>query len=236
MLVVASEAHPNCPGANPPRAVFNPGLALTVLWGWSQVIEPLRSRCVCLRVPAPTVAQVSGVLEKIYKKEGGKAGLPKDVQERIAATSGRNLRKAILMMEAMHVKHGHTIAEGTAPQVADWEAMVGIIGDNILQEQSPRMLMTVRGQLYDLLACCIPAEMIIQACAGSPLVFNIWCPTPNSSALRCGLTCTTAIPVCCSVSLWSCSRKWMTRSSLRYCSRCAARTEKPIPFLNGLAQ
>ncbi|KAJ1484797.1 replication factor C, C-terminal domain-containing protein, partial [Baffinella frigidus] len=32
-------------------------------------------------------------------------------------------------------------------------------------EQSPKMLMTVRGQLYDLLACCIPAEMIIRRLA-----------------------------------------------------------------------
>ena len=45
---------------------------------------------------------------------------------------------------------------------ADWERYVNIVACNIMEEQSPQRLMTVRNQFYELLACCIPPELIMQ--------------------------------------------------------------------------
>ena len=52
-------------------------------------------------------------------------------------------------------------------ETADWEKFIGIIASNILEEQSPQKLLAIRGQVYELLAACIPPDMIMQvrACA-----------------------------------------------------------------------
>jgi len=126
-----------------------------------KVIEPLRSRCVCLRVAAPSVDQISPLLMNVYKREIKGKELPRAVADRIATASNRNLRKALLMLESCYVRHGH-LEEGVEPVMADWEVFVAVIAANILEEQTPKRLLDVRAQFYDLLAGCIPAEMIIQ--------------------------------------------------------------------------
>ena len=64
----------------------------------SRVSPAIRSRCLGIRVPAPTVQEITDILFTIARKEG--QHLPDDLSKRIAETSGRNLRRAILMLEA----------------------------------------------------------------------------------------------------------------------------------------
>jgi replication factor C subunit 3/5 len=64
----------------------------------SKVIEPVRSRCLGIRVPAPTQQEVMGVLTATCTKEG--LTLPLPVAAKMAAESSRNLRRALLMLEA----------------------------------------------------------------------------------------------------------------------------------------
>ena len=45
---------------------------------------------------------------------------------------------------------------------ADWERYVNIVACNVMEEQSPQRLMIVRNQFYELLACCIPPELLMQ--------------------------------------------------------------------------
>jgi replication factor C subunit 3/5 len=66
------------------------------------VIAPIRSRCLCLRVAAPTVEEVSSVLLAVAHKEGVKC--PPALAERIARASDRNLRRAVLTLEACKVR------------------------------------------------------------------------------------------------------------------------------------
>lgn len=78
----------------------------------SKVTEPVKSRCLGIRIPAPTEeevgrwccsdAQIANTLQGIAKKEG--ITLPKEFAARIAEQSERNLRKAILTLEAAKVK------------------------------------------------------------------------------------------------------------------------------------
>ncbi len=67
-----------------------------------KVIEPVRSRCVCIRVAAPTKDEIKDCLAHVAKKEG--LALPVPLADRIATASNRNLRRAILMLETCKVK------------------------------------------------------------------------------------------------------------------------------------
>lgn len=44
----------------------------------------------------------------------------------------------------------------------DWEAFIASVADAMVEEQSPARLLLVRGKLYELLAHCIPADVILK--------------------------------------------------------------------------
>ncbi|KAF3321382.1 replication factor C subunit 5 [Carex littledalei] len=68
----------------------------------SKVTEAVWSRCLNIRVNAPTQEEIVKVLELIAKKES--LTLPLVFANRIAAQSNRNLRRAILFFETCRVK------------------------------------------------------------------------------------------------------------------------------------
>jgi replication factor C subunit 3/5 len=55
-----------------------------------------------VRVPAPTEVEICDALERSGRKEGWP--VVKDLNLRIAKESGRNLRRALLMYEAVHAQ------------------------------------------------------------------------------------------------------------------------------------
>ena len=67
----------------------------------SKVIPAIRSRCLAIRVAAPSLDDMVTVLQFVAKKEG--CQLPSVLARQIAEKSGRNLRRAILMAEATKV-------------------------------------------------------------------------------------------------------------------------------------
>ena len=86
----------------------------------------------------------------------------------IARESNRNLRKAILMLEAAKVQ-SRTLNNGgkelKADQViptTDWELYIRNLAKDITREQSPQKLMASREKLYELLVNCIPATTILK--------------------------------------------------------------------------
>jgi replication factor C subunit 3/5 len=84
------------------------------------------------------------------------------VAEAIAKESGRDLRRALLMMEASHVRsQGHITTQNLVVN-ADWEVFLKEVAQDMLLDQTPAKLQQVRTKLYDLLAHCIPAETIIK--------------------------------------------------------------------------
>ena len=133
-----------------------------------------RSRCLAVRVAAPSLEEVSGVITAVAKKEG--CVLPQQLAARIAERSGRNLRRAILMVEACKVRsHTPECRDLIGPfQVAqypfspdqeiqelDWELYVKETAAQIVAEQSPRKLSEIRSRLYELIVHCIPPEVNI---------------------------------------------------------------------------
>lgn len=124
-----------------------------------KVIDPLRSRCLAIRVAAPTHEQIAQVLQNIIKKEGLR--ISPQFAMRVAQQSGRNLRRAVLNLEACRV-HQYPFTDDQIVQAPDWEQFIQELANEILQEQSPRRLLVVRKKLYELLVNCIPAVIILR--------------------------------------------------------------------------
>lgn len=134
----------------------------------SKVIEPVRSRCLGIRVPAPSHDDIVSVLQDIAVKE--KLTLPPKLALSISQESSRNIRRAILMLESYHVQHRDAFAMKASShlppiQKTDWELYITQLADDITKEQSPQCLMAAREKLYELLINCIPAQTIIKTLA-----------------------------------------------------------------------
>ncbi|KAG0475658.1 hypothetical protein HPP92_015344 [Vanilla planifolia] len=125
----------------------------------SRVTEAVRSRCLNVRLNAPTVEQIIEVLELIGKKES--LQLPPGFAARIAAQSNRSMRRAILSFETCRVQQ-YPFTVNQAVPAMDWEQYVSEIASDIMKEQSPKRLFQVRGKVYELLANCIPPEVILK--------------------------------------------------------------------------
>jgi replication factor C subunit 3/5 len=68
----------------------------------SKVIDPLRSRCLGIRVGAPSLDEVTTILQGVCAKEGLAYCAP--LGQDIAVKSERNLRRALLMLETCRVQ------------------------------------------------------------------------------------------------------------------------------------
>lgn len=69
----------------------------------SKVIQPLKSRCLQIRVPAPKEQVLADLLKKISTKEGFE--LPPQLACSIAHNSRRNIRRAIMMLQTAKLRN-----------------------------------------------------------------------------------------------------------------------------------
>jgi len=82
---------------------YSPNLRLILLANsTANIIAPIRSRTLLVRVAAPTETDICKVLQKVGAQEGWTEA--EGLNRRIAKDSGRNLRKALLMFEAVHAQ------------------------------------------------------------------------------------------------------------------------------------
>lgn len=86
---------------------YSPNMRLILLANsTSNIIAPIRSRTLLVRVAAPTEDQICSVLRFAGKKEGWPEA--NELNKRIAKESGRNLRRALLMFEAIYAQRYDT--------------------------------------------------------------------------------------------------------------------------------
>eukprot|EP00742_Colponemidia_sp_Colp-10_P007428 GILJ01007998.1.p1 GENE.GILJ01007998.1~~GILJ01007998.1.p1 ORF type:complete len:365 (-),score=49.20 GILJ01007998.1:159-1139(-) len=126
----------------------------------SKVIAPVRSRCLGIRVAAPTHEEIVTVLHQVSKQEG--MVCPDKLAQRIAVASDRNLRRALLMLEACKTQQ-YPLTDNQEIPKTDWERYVTDIAKGILEEQSPKRLLAIRSKVYELLSSTIPPEMILKS-------------------------------------------------------------------------
>ena len=90
----------------------------------AQVIEPVRSRCLCIRVPGPTTKEIVEVLQHVAATEG--LVLPAGLADRVANSSGRSLRRALLSLEVCRVSQ-YPFTDDQQLQLPDWELYTQVV-------------------------------------------------------------------------------------------------------------
>ncbi|KAI9682646.1 MAG: Replication factor C (RF-C) subunit [Trizodia sp. TS-e1964] len=139
---------------------YSPNLRLILLANsTANIIAPIRSRTLLVRVAAPTNEEICDVLSTVGERENW--DVSDSLNKRIAVESGRNLRKALLIYEAVHAQNEKINADTPIPP-PDWEALIEQVSQEIIDEHSPARILQVRAKLYDLLSHCIPATTIIK--------------------------------------------------------------------------
>ena len=114
----------------------------------------------------------------VAKKE--KFDLPPDAAQEIIQDSNGNLRKALLVLEALKMQscvlflflsiednaHGSFLSPDLSGSLTiakpDWETYCHKVADMIVAEQSPQRVMDVRAKFYELLSHCIPPTVILK--------------------------------------------------------------------------
>lgn len=125
----------------------------------SRVIPAIKSRCLGIRVSAPTNEEIAQVLKNICDKE--KLQLPPELAQQISAKSERNLRRAILMMEACKVQKYPFTKNQEVPEI-DWQKYLNETAGQILSDQTPQKLEQVRDRFYELLSQGVPSDVIFK--------------------------------------------------------------------------
>lgn len=125
----------------------------------SRVIPAVRSRCLGIRVSAPTNDQISAILKTACKQEG--LTIPNDLATRIALKSNRNLRRALLMCETTYVAH-YPFTSDQEISEPDWELFLKETARLASQQQTVERVVMIRDRLYELLCHCIPADIIFK--------------------------------------------------------------------------
>ncbi|ODV90089.1 hypothetical protein CANCADRAFT_100606 [Tortispora caseinolytica NRRL Y-17796] len=133
----------------------------------SNIIEPIKSRTLQIRVPAPDYESITRVLNRVAQEERiSPVPLPEELLAKIFAQSGRNLRRALLSLEAaVSVLPGDqqiVVSNSTTVPPADWREVITEIAQMIIKVQSASQLLAIRGKYYDLIAHCIPPRIIIK--------------------------------------------------------------------------
>lgn len=100
----------------------------------SKVIPAVRSRCLCVRIAAPTVPEIRTVLDKIAVAE--KFQLTPQFATLIAKKSNRNLRRAILMLETCKAEQ-YPFVQGQRIPVPDWEAFLVTLAQRVRPPRPP---------------------------------------------------------------------------------------------------
>jgi len=129
----------------------------------SKIIAPIRSRCLLMRVGAPSLAEMSSVLRHVATKE--KFNISEGVAEKIFADSKGNMRKALLVLESLRMQSGgarELSGDNIAIAAPDWETYAHATAEAIIKTQTPEQLLVVRGMLYELLVHCIPPSLILK--------------------------------------------------------------------------
>lgn len=169
---------------------YSPNLRLILLANsTANIIAPIRSRTLLVRVAAPTHDDICKVLHKVGKAEGWSDA--EGLNRRIAQDSGRNLRRALLMFEAVHAQkynissfyvslemlidcYSEKVTDETPIPPPDWEALIAQIADDIMAEHTPAQILIVRAKLYDLLSHCIPPTTILKVRFDRTLIRMDW--------------------------------------------------------------
>lgn len=124
-----------------------------------KLIPPIRSRCVNIRVPAPSKEEIYNACNHIASKESNNLTFSFNDQMIMSAveTCDRNLRLAIIQLQATKYTKSNTDA-----LMAPYKREIKDISNMIFKEQTPQQLRQIRDKFYNLLVNCIDGSTILK--------------------------------------------------------------------------
>lgn len=126
----------------------------------SRIIAPIKSRCLMVRVAAPKCDEIVKILMHVGSREKCDNFLTQQVALRIAQDSGRNLRRALLMLETM--KSDHVLNQSLQTVQPTWMLYTRKLAKLIVEAQTVPQLLALRAAFYELEAHLIPPELIFR--------------------------------------------------------------------------
>ncbi|GAB0489268.1 hypothetical protein MMPV_000485 [Pyropia vietnamensis] len=128
----------------------------------TKVVAPLRSRCLGLRVPAPSPSEMGELLSNVARREG--VALPSAVATDLVAAAGGNARRAVLGLEVAAAAAAAAGVPLSPRHVvrADWQVAADEAAAQMVRAQTPESLLVVRSKLYDLLGHAVPADVVLR--------------------------------------------------------------------------
>jgi len=127
----------------------------------SKLIEPLYSRCVKVRVPAPTQSEIITILQKI--NTGENAGIPDGILTDIAEQSQRNINKAIGFLERYILRNaGQSLGSFGRREYDDtYNISAKILDAMVKGTEMVATIEEIRRLIYELLTFCMDPKYII---------------------------------------------------------------------------
>lgn len=125
----------------------------------SQVIEPIRSRCLIVRTPRVGADAIAEIVREVARAES--FDVSDAAVEGIAAEANGNLRRAIILLEMLSTKR--STAAKVESVVPEWERYTDELCKILLEEQLvPETMKKIRNHLYELLVHCVPPTDIFR--------------------------------------------------------------------------
>ncbi|WUR04116.1 replication factor C subunit 5 (RFC5) [Vairimorpha necatrix] len=129
----------------------------------SKIIEPIRSRCVFVRVKGYEDNEIKEHLKIISETE--EFVLNDDETKEIIKSACGNMRKAVCLLELLQFKKNDDTSKRQKIDVSrikvEWEVLLDEIVASIRRSQRSETMIEVRKKLFILINSCIPAKLIL---------------------------------------------------------------------------
>lgn len=133
----------------------------------SNIIPPIKSRTLLIRIPAPSIDDISSILNHVSDRESVKFNNELNKIEflnQIGLNSDQNLRKSLLCFETILMQNETIKIDNAKSSIIDldWEIIIKNIANSIYSNKTVANLAKVRVIFYELLAHCIPPRIILK--------------------------------------------------------------------------
>lgn len=129
----------------------------------SKLIEPIRSRCLMVRMRGFTSEEVSAIGMNVASQSG--VHVTKDVIESIYSNCAGNCKRALCLLELYcynnEVENKKRVKTDYSRIKLEWEEKVDSIVEIVKKTPKPETMLTVRKELYGILNSQVPASIIL---------------------------------------------------------------------------
>lgn len=129
----------------------------------SKLIDPIRSRCLMVRIRGFTNEELFNICKKIAEKEG--FDVNKEIIDSICDNSQGNAKRALCLFELYCFNNNSDekkkIKTDYSQIKLEWEIKVDEMAERIMRAPKPETMIEVRKELYLLLNSMIPSSLIL---------------------------------------------------------------------------